>query len=300
MDSALLTGASLALSLLTSVGAGISPPTRNPAAKSARRGILMVAFGGTRPEARGAFDRIHEEVGGLFPGIEVRWAFSSRFMRKKRLDEGERIDSPEIMLARMMDEGFTHVAILPLYVIPGQEFHELVWNASLFAQMSGAIAAIQVARPLLSSHADMARVAEVMMGVLPAWRKSEDAVLFIGHGNAKHPADAVYAAMHCAFQELDPCVHVGTLSGHPGPEQIVRKLASRGVKKAFLLPLMSVAGHHARKDMGGDDAGSWKSLMTANGIECEVILSGLVEVAGIRTIWLEHLQEALNSLDGRL
>ncbi len=300
MDGVLLTAASLTLLLLTSVGGGISPPTRNPAARTSRRGILMVAFGTTRPEARCGFDRIHEEVGRAFPGIDVRWAFTSRFMREKLLDKGERIDSPEIMLARMMDEGFTHVAILPLHVIPGQEFHELVWNVRLFAQMSGPISAIQIARPLLSSHADMARVAEVLMGALPAWRKSDDAVLFIGHGNANHPADAVYAAMHCAFQQLDPCVYVGTLSAHPGPGLIVRKLTSRGVRKAFLVPLMSVAGHHARKDIGGDDAGSWKSLMTANGIECEVILSGLVEVAGIRSIWLEHLQEALKSLDGHL
>jgi len=300
MNGLLLAATSLAMFLVASMGGSISISPRKPRVSTPKTGILLVTFGSTRHEARMAFQRIHEEVGTTFPGIDIRWAFTSRFMRGKILGEGELVDSPEIMLARMMDEGFTHVAILPLHVIPGQEFHELVWNARLFAQMSGSISAIQIARPLLSSHADMRRVAEVLMAALPKWRKSDDAVLFIGHGNANHPADAVYAAMHCAFQELDPCVYVGTLSAHPGPGLIVRKLKSRGVRKAFLVPLMSVAGHHARKDIGGDDAGSWKSLVTANGIECEVILSGLVEVAGIRSIWLEHLKEAVKSLDGHL
>lgn len=298
MDGVLLMVASLTTLLLPSLGIGITTPTRNPSSRSQKKGILMVAFGTTRPEARVALERIEKEARRAFPGIEVRWAFTSRFTRKKLLGEGERIDSPEIMLARMMDEGFTHVAVLPLQVIPGQEFHELAWNASLFAQMTRGIAVIRVARPLLSSHLDLARVAEIMMRALPESRKSEEAVLFIGHGNANHPADAIYAAMHCAFQELDPRVYVGTLSGHPGPEQIVQRLTHRGVRKAFLLPLMTLAGHHARKDIGGDHAGSWKSIMAANGIECEVICSGLMEVEGIRALWLEHLQAALESFDG--
>jgi sirohydrochlorin cobaltochelatase len=265
---------------------------------SPRKGIVVVAFGTARPEARRAFERFHDQVGRAFPGIDIRWAFTSRFMRKKLLGEGDQVDSPEVVLARMMEEGFTHVAVLPLHVIPGREFHELAWNAALFARMTRGIEKVQVARPLLSSHGDMARVAEVMMGALPAWRKPGDAVLFIGHGNANHPADAVYAAMHCAFQELDPCVFVGTLSGYPGPEQIFPKLTSRGIRKAFLIPLMAVAGHHARKDMGGDKAGSWKSILTENGIDCEVILSGMAEQPGIAAIWLEHLQVALENLEG--
>ena len=298
MDGTLFAVASLAMLLLTSVGSAISIPTKRPSPGTPKTGILLVAFGTTRPEARRAFERIHEEVGRAFPGIDSRWAFTSRSIRKKLLGEGDQVDSPEIMLARMMDEGFTHVAVLPLHVIPGLEFHDLAWNARIFAQMTRGIERIQVARPLLSSHEDVARVAEVMMEALPAWRKPGEAVLFIGHGNANHPADAIYAAMHCAFQELDPCVFVGTLSGHPGPEQILSKLTSRAIGKAFLIPLMAVAGHHARKDMGGDKAESWKSILTENGIDCEVILSGMVQRPGIAAIWLEHLQGALETLEG--
>lgn len=296
MDGLLLAAASLAMFVVASMGGSISISPRKPRVSTPKTGILLVAFGSTRPEARMAFQRIHEEVGTTFPGVDIRWAFTSRFMRGKLLGEGEQVDSPEIMLARMMDEGFTHVAVLPLHVIPGREFHELSRNVCLFSRMTRGIEQVHVARPLLSSHGDMVRVAEVMMGALPSRRKPGDAVLFIGHGNASHPADAIYAAMHCAFQDLDPCVFVGTLSGHPGPQEILPKLTSRGITKAFLIPLMAVAGHHARKDMGGDKEGSWQFILTASGIDCEAVFTGMVEHAGITAVWLEHLRAAMESL----
>jgi cobalamin biosynthesis Co2+ chelatase CbiK len=53
-----------------------------------------------------------------------------------------------------MNDGFTHLAVLSLHTIPGEEFHELYQNAQLFGQMVGGFEKILVARPLLFSLND--------------------------------------------------------------------------------------------------------------------------------------------------
>jgi sirohydrochlorin cobaltochelatase len=35
------------------------------------------------------------------------------------------LDSPETAFAKLMEDGYTHVAVLSLHTIPGEEFHEL-------------------------------------------------------------------------------------------------------------------------------------------------------------------------------
>jgi sirohydrochlorin cobaltochelatase len=261
-----------------------------PAAKKA---ILMVAFGTSVPEAQKAFDQIDAQAKTTFPGMEIRWAYTSSIIRAKLAKQGKTLDSPEVALAKLMEERYTHVAILSLHTIPGIEFHDLTRNAHLFGQMAGGFERVMVARPLLSSHEDMLKVAKALLKNLPADRKPQDAVLLMGHGSEHHPADAIYLAMNQVFQELDANVFVATVEGRPALDDVVPKLRERKLKKVYLLPLMAVAGDHARNDMAGDGPDSWKSVLTKDGLTCEVVLKGTAEVPEIVEVWLDHLHVAL-------
>lgn len=198
-------------------------------------------------------------------------------------------------MAKLMDDGFTHLAVLSLHTIPGEEYHELYRNAHLFGQMEGGSEKILVAKPLLSSPKDMDTVAAALLKSIPG-RKNSDGVLFIGHGTEHHPADAIYTAMNQVFQDLDPNALVGTVEGRLSLEHVMPKLRSRKVEKVYLVPLMSVAGDHARNDMAGDGPDSWKSILTRNGFQCEAILKGTGENAEILKVWLDHLREAFSRL----
>jgi sirohydrochlorin cobaltochelatase len=254
-----------------------------------QKAILLVAFGTSDSEAQKTFLRIEEQARNGFPGVEIRWAYTSGMIRKKLAKEGKVLDSPEVALARLMEAGFTHVAILSLHTIPGEEFHELYRNAHLYGQMEGGFEKILVARPLLSSSKDMDTVADMLLKNIPG-RKPSDGVLFMGHGSERHPADAVYLAMNQVFQDLDPNVFVATVDGRLALENILPKLQKRKIGKLYLVPLMSVAGEHARKDMAGDEPESWKSVLTKNGYKCEVILKGTADNPEIVNVWLEHLR----------
>lgn len=258
-----------------------------------KKAILLVAFGTSDPEAAKAFALVEKQAREKFPSVEMRWAYTSRMIRAKLAKEGKHLDSPETALAKLMDEGYTHVAVLSLHTIPGEEFHELYQNAHFYGQMAGGFQRILVARPLLSSSKDMDTVAAALLKSIPG-RKADDGVIFMGHGSEHHPADAIYLAMQSVFQELDPNAFVATVDGHPTLEEVLPKLKSRGIKKVFLVPLMSVAGEHAKKDLTGDRPDSWKSILTGKGFTCEATLKGTAEIPEIVDVWLDHLNTAFS------
>ena len=260
---------------------------------STKKAILLVAFGTSDPEAAQAFKQVEKTARERFPGVEMRWAYTSRMIRAKLAKEGKLLDSPETAFAKLMDDGYTHVAVLSLHTIPGEEFHELYQNAHLFGQMAGGFQRVLVARPLLSSSEDMQTVAEALLKNIPG-RKAGDAVIFMGHGTEHHPADAIYLAMNQVFQEFDSNAFVAAVEGRNSLENVIPKLKKRKVKKVFLVPLMSVAGEHAKNDMAGDEPDSWKSILTEKGFKCESILKGTVEIPEIVDVWLDHLKSAFS------
>ncbi len=284
--------ASMILAALFFLGAGeaLAKQGERPPAKKA---VLLVAFGTSDPEAAKTFEIIEKRARERFPGIEMRWAYTSKMVRAKLAKQGRLLDSPETALARLMGEGYTHVAILSLHTIPGEEFHELNQNARLFGQMSGGFQKVLVARPLLSSSRDMETVARALLKNIPG-RKAGDAVVFMGHGTEHHPADAVYLAMNQVLQELDANAFVAAVEGSSSLEKVIPRLKKLKVKKVFLVPLMSVAGDHAKNDMAGDEKESWKSILTEKGFTVEPILKGTAEVPEIVDVWLDHLESVFS------
>ncbi|MCU0587621.1 MAG: sirohydrochlorin cobaltochelatase [Syntrophobacteraceae bacterium] len=263
---------------------------------ASRRAILLVAFGTSVPEARGALDRIQEQAARSFPGTEIRWGYTSRFIRAKLAREGVVLDSPELALARLKDEGFSHVAVLSLHVFPGQEFHDLHRTVMFHAQMAKGFDKAAVALPLLSSYGDLVRTAEALLQQIPPRRRPGEAVLFMGHGNQHHPADVVYAALNHVFSGLAENVHVATVQGRPNLDDVLPRLLAAGVRRAWLAPFMTVAGEHARQDMAGEGPESWRSVLARNGVECEIQMAGIAENPAIVAIWMDHLSQAMGRL----
>ena len=258
--------------------------------KADKIAILLVTFGTSVEKAQSSFTNIEKRVKAAFPGTEVRWAYTSNIIRKKLAkEEGKQIDSPEMALARLMDEGYTKVAVQSLHMIPGAEFHEINANARLFAQMAGGIDQVKVSLPLLISDETMEQALRaVITKMVPKERKPGEAVVLMGHGT-HHPTDAMYSALMYKAQQMDANLYVGTVEGHPTFEEIRDMLVAKKIKKAYLIPFMTVAGDHAMNDMAGDEPDSWKSQLTKAGIESIPVMHGLGEVDVIVDMWIAQL-----------
>lgn len=271
----------------------LSPPTsRLP------RAILLVAFGTSVPEAEVAYREIERLCRLRFPVGDIRWAFTSKMIRRKRTAAGRRLDSPAEAMARLADEGYTHVAVQSLHVIRGQEYDEMIMEIDNTQAGNGRLRGVRVGLPLLSSAADIQRVSRIMAnGVVPGERRPDEAVVWMGHGSRHHAEDAMYGKLAAILRQQDPHTFLGTVEGRLTWGSLVADIQKSGIRKAWLLPFMAVAGDHARNDLAGADKDSWKSMLEAEGIRCVPVLKGIAEYGAIADVWMDHLAAAWDAME---
>jgi sirohydrochlorin cobaltochelatase len=143
--------------------------------KPKKVGILLVAFGSSEPSAQVSFQNIDQKVKTTYPEIPVRWAYTSHIIRKKLAKQGRHLFSPEVALAKMQDEGFTHVAVQSLHTIGGSEYHDLRRTVGAFKTLGG-FQGVILGYPLLATQKDMRRTVEAILENIPKERKKNEAV----------------------------------------------------------------------------------------------------------------------------
>lgn len=255
-----------------------------------KKAILLVAHGASNPKGRDGLRNFENLCRERFPGIPQRWAFTSTKLREKLARERQKSDSVRKALMRMYYEHFDSIAIQPLQTINGREYEDVLAAAgNVGREMS--INCV-VGSPLLSGPGDMPRIASAFLDILPPERQADEDVIFMGHG-ARHASVALYSCLDSEIQKRDSRVRIGTMSGQNGLEKLLPRLSSRRV---WLLPMLSIIGQHALRDMAGANPESWKSRIEGQGHECLAVLRGMAQCAPISEIWLEHLGKAAGLL----
>lgn len=268
-----------------------------------KKGILIVSFGTTYRETRKkTIKAVERDVAAAYPGIEVYHAFSSGMIRR-RIEKQEGIHVPDVReaLGQMKVSGITHVCIQPTYVITGIENDRLNRETAAWKQE---FEQIQTGTPLLTDDADYEKVVEALWEEYG--RAEEDRILlFIGHGT-EHEAHKSYDKLEQAFhRQGHRNVFVATVEGENDQEDLLRRIRGQDgtnntdqvfrearAREILLIPLMLVAGDHARHDIAGEDD-SYLELFQSAGFEAEAILRGLGECRGIRDIYLSHLADEM-------
>ncbi|MBG3877457.1 sirohydrochlorin cobaltochelatase [Desulfovibrio oxamicus] len=264
-----------------------------------KKGILLAAFGSGTPQGQSTLRLFDERVRALFPGVPVRWAFTSVVMRNRLAAARKKTDSVQKALRKMWFEKYTHVAVQSLHSIPGAEYADLLADVEEMRATAGrkeGFMRATVGAPLLDSDDDIRRAAAALLTHLPPERIPGDACVFMGHGTW-HEGESRYGVLSAQVRERDPLVHIGTMDGDCTIDDILPRLAEDGVRRVWLLPLLSVVGRHAVQDMAGDAPDSWRSRIVAAGMECVPVLRGTAEYGGFVDIWLDHLGVALRALD---
>ena len=254
-----------------------------------KQGILLAAFGSSSRQGESALQLFDAEVRARFPGLPVRWAFTSLLMRERLALERKKTDSVRKALEKMAFERYSHVAVQPLQCIPGREYGDVLEEARALGRERDIH--IRVGTPLLHGDDDVEAAAEALLRHLPAERGEHEAAVWVGHG-ARHPATARYADLARAVRLRDPLVHVGTMNDASALPRILEDLRERRSGHVWLLPLLAVIGSHALRDLAGPEEESWKSRFEAAGVACTPVLKGSAEYQGFIRIWLDHLAAA--------
>ena len=262
--------------------------------------ILIAAFGTSYHEAAVSIENVVKAAQQAFPEYTIVLSYGSRIIRnilKER--DGVIIDSPISALAKLADEGFASVVVQPLQIMSGSEFHEILSITKAFGTMNDPhfqpiFSRIEIGDPLLTSEVDYEKIVVALENDMKQYASNAGEVLvLVGHGT-EHPANSCYSQLQNILQKhYGPKVLVGTIEGYPTIEDVLVQLQSMNAQRVTLKTFMLVAGDHARNDIAGDEADSWKTVLKKAGYEVQTTLDGLGENDQIVQIWIDHIKDLL-------
>ena len=238
---------------------------------------------------------------------------------------------PRYLLHAIGAAKYSKIYVQSLQVIPGEEFAAVVaavkkfmnngyvGNAHLddayLAKLS-ADEAIRFGMPLLNSVDEDVPAVAKELNALYKNEAAQGAVAFMGHGNPDSydtfKANVRYTQLENALQAYSTSYFVGTVDMPENYKQDVwDRMQKKGINngKIFLHALMSIAGDHAHNDMAGEGDDYWKPMAPESedvswfeffshmGYDPSVPKTGLhplglLELEGVRNIWIKHTKEA--------
>ena len=197
--------------------------------------------------------------------------------------------NPDEVMKRLVAEGYEEVICQPTHIINGLEYDKMM---NMLLAYKDQIPTIKVGNPLLTEEEDYKEACEIVMQELEKPLAQDEAFVFMGHGT-EHFANSAYSQFENMLRDLGhESTYVGTVEGFPSLDYVIRRLKIRDIKKVYVMPLMIVAGDHARNDLAGAEADSWDSILKADGFETEVIMKGLGEIDAIAEMFVKHLKKA--------
>lgn len=250
--------------------------------------ILITAFGTSAPEGQKDLENVDRLVTGRYPDHEVRWAFTSGFIRKKLIAAGQTSLFPrkvpnkslEEVYADLKNEGKRNVAVQCLLISSGSEYSD-----ALTADTNGLN--VEYGYPLLAPPDNIERVADT----LSARFGGKDTITIIcGHGNGKMPAlNTPYLQLDKYLRKRYPRVFLTTLEGPPGTGPAFEDAKKLGLTKAVFIPLLIVAGGHLVRDIMSTNPESYLSKL---GLEA-TSETGLGSDPAVMAIWMESIDWVL-------
>lgn len=253
--------------------------------------ILLIAYGSCTARGLASLKRFEERVRLRYPGLPVRWAYTSSHIRTRLACQARlKSDSVTKALKRLVLERFGPIVAQPLQIVPASENAEVEVLAGTVASETGTV--IKVGAPLLASENDLADCRDAVFSLLPQQRQRGEDVVLMGHGTM-HAAQKQYDRLSRLLTLLDPCIHLATMSGDVTLANILPELRSH---KVWLLPFLGVVGKHTVSDMAGAHPESWKSKIEAAGHVCEPVIAGVLESVQFVDIWMKHLDQLMAGL----
>ena len=284
--------------------------------------IIIAAFGTTYPSAIDSLLAIVRDIEAEYPRTPVQMAFTSNIIRKKwhsrANDSAYRQAHPEIpdyfyniknvlgAMADLQNLGYRNIVVQPTHLTHGEEYLDVeayvegLRSIKTVREHWQPFKNIALGRPLMGTwgpefpyYKDIVQLAKTLPDDVKKAQENSAALVYMGHGN-ELLSTALYYEFELEMTELYPQVKtvVGLVEGHPSFDEVLNKLQAAGINKVMLVPLMVVAGDHASNDLAGDEEDSWKSRLTAAGIEALPLMQGLGSNPGVRQMFIDHLQDA--------
>ena len=253
-----------------------------------KKGILLVSVGTSQLDA---FEKtthcLQKEIEACFTDWKCYLAISGASILKKMKEKSE---TPYLSVAeafeQMISDGIEEAVVQPTYLLNGMENDSMLEQIELHKMK---FQHLGIGKPLFSTKEDYIKTLYTILDEVNL--KEDETLMLVGHGT-NHLSNSAYQNLeYTAYTQGQRNVFVGTME-EKSQRMALRKLGVSGYKKVRLMPLLFVAGYHAKKDIAAD-ANSWKSILEEAGYEVKPFMIGLGEIEGIRKLFIEHLQAAM-------
>lgn len=255
-----------------------------------RTALMVVSFGTAYEETRKkTIDEIETDLRTAFPERAFYRAWTSGMIRRKlQAEKGIQIDSVSEAMERILGDGVTDLLVQPTHMMVGGEYEAVRQAISAYAKRFDVL---NMGDPLLADVESLSDLADAIISTYAELRDDELLAL-MGHGSARS-SFASYELLDKRFRESGHAnICVGTVEHEPGIAPVLARINARKPRKVTIAPLLVVAGGHAVRDMAGDGPESWKSQISATGIQTECILKGMGEYQAVRDLYIRHARHA--------
>ena len=258
------------------------------------KAILVVSFGTSYEASRKAtIEKIEQDIRNAFQDHRIYRAWTSKFIisiLKKR--DNYTVPTVKEALEQMITDGIREVVVQPTHILDGIENNIMKEEVLSYKESFDKIA---FGTPLLADSKDESQAINAVTTEFSDLKETE-ALVFMGHGTT-HQVNTVYAGLDQKFKESAHAnVFIGTVEADPTIHNLVKEVTSFQPSKIYVTPFMIVAGDHANNDMAGDSPDSWVCQFENAGFEVCPIIKGLGEYPGIRRMYVEHAQKAIDSM----
>ena len=255
--------------------------------------IVLTAFG-TSTAAFDTYKYFEEQVKKRFPDYEIRWAYTSKIVRKKLKEEQQR-DLPDLpqVLQDLKAQGFKKAVVQSLHIVPGEE-----WQKKVVAQAKGSGLQVGLGQPLLASPEDHRRVLAALAKDIPV-DHGQEGVILVGHGSPVPSGEREYQLFNRLLRNKykNQPVYFGVIEGRPEIKVALAAIKKARVEKVTLIPFLLVAGDHFENDIMGEKDSLKAELQTDKPREVRGIDRGLGYNDGVIQVYLDHLTAALKQLE---
>ena len=258
------------------------------------KAILVVSFGTSYEASRKAtIEKIEQDIRNAFQDHRIYRAWTSKFIisiLKKR--DNYTVPTVKEALEQMITDGIREVVVQPTHILDGIENNIMKEEVLSYKESFDKIA---FGTPLLADSKDESQAINAVTTEFSDLKETE-ALVFMGHGTT-HQVNTAYAGLDQKFKESAHAnVFIGTVEVDPTIHDLVKEVTSFQPSKIYVTPFMIVAGDHAHNDMAGDFPDSWVCQFENAGFEVCPIIKGLGEYPGIRRMYVEHAQKAIDSM----
>ena len=263
-----------------------------------KKAILFAAHGSKNRAASSALGNILKLTKETYPSIPIFSAFTSGHVLKKLREQGQELPTVKQNLETLAENGFTHVVVQSLHVIPGTEYTN---TSRLLDRVDKGEIKFEKAilgEPLLTNDQEIEEISDLILNLLEERDPQKEALILVAHGSKySDSGNSLYDKFKEVLEAKDSNAYLGKLNSEDGIEKISDRIKESGLKKAYLLPLLFGAGNHVKKDMAGEHEGSWKNIVASRGIEAIPVAKGIGEFNIFAQRWMDKLKQAIDQLD---